>query len=70
VGKTAQISAREAAMQTEMRETRIQPQRMVTDWPLVRVMYSVVLRPKGTAMMAKERPRMDIMDRWRGSSDL
>lgn len=41
-------------MAREIKETRTQPQRMVTDWPSVRVMYIVVLRPKGTAMMAKE----------------
>ena len=41
-------------MAREMRETSTQPQRMVTDWPSVRVMYIVVERPKGTAMMAKE----------------
>jgi hypothetical protein len=62
-------------MLREMSETRIQPQRMVTDWPVsegiyqhcphirqvlksylpsVRVIYMVVERPKGTAMMAKD----------------
>lgn len=41
-------------MHSEMSETRHHPQRMVTDWPSVRVMYIVVERPKGTAMMAKE----------------
>jgi hypothetical protein len=41
-------------MQSEIRETRIQPQSKVTDCPSVRVMYIVVLRPKGTAIMAKE----------------
>ncbi len=41
-------------MQSEIRETRTQPQRIVTDCPSVRVMYIVVDRPKGTAMIAKE----------------
>jgi hypothetical protein len=45
VGNTAQISARELAMHREMRETKTQPQIMVTDWPSVNVMYIVVLRP-------------------------
>lgn len=41
-------------MASEMRETRTQPQSTVTDCPSVRVIYIVVERPKGTAMMAKE----------------
>lgn len=41
-------------MAMEMSVTRTQPQRTVTDWPSVKVMYKVVLRPKGTAMMANE----------------
>ena len=36
-------------MQREMRETRTQPQRTVTDWPSVRERYSVVEKPYGTA---------------------
>jgi hypothetical protein len=57
-------------MQREMMETRIQPYKTVTACPFVRVMYMVVDRPKGTAMMAKERPRMLSMLRLRGSSAL
>lgn len=38
--------------------------------PFVRLMYMVVLRPYGTAMIAKERPRMWIMLSRRGSSAL
>lgn len=37
-----------------MSETTIQPQKTETDWPSVRVMYIVVLSPKGTAMMAND----------------
>lgn len=57
-------------MHMEMSETRTQPQRTVTAWPLVRVMYIVVERPKGTAMMANERPSTLSMLRFRGSSAL
>jgi predicted transcriptional regulator len=70
VGYTAQISARLAAMLTEIKLINTQPQRMVTLWPSTRVMYIVVERPYGTAIMAKDRPRTDSMDRFRGSSDL
>jgi len=41
-------------MQSDIKLTRTQPQRMVTDWPSVNVMPIVVLRPNGTAMMAKD----------------
>ena len=57
-------------MLTEIKLIRTQPQRMVTLWPSVKVMYMVVERPYGTAMMANDKPRTDSMDRWRGSSDL
>lgn len=70
VGYTAQISARLAAMLTEMKLINTQPQRIVTLWPSTRVMYIVVDRPYGTAMIANDRPRTDSMDKFRGSSDL
>jgi hypothetical protein len=57
-------------MLTEIKLINTQPQRIVTLWPSVRVMYMVVERPYGTAMMANDRPRTDSMDRFRGSSDL
>lgn len=57
-------------MLVEIKLIRTQPQRTVTLCPSVRVMYIVVDRPYGTAMMANERPRTDNMERLRGSSDL
>lgn len=57
-------------MHSEMSDTRTQPQMTVTAWPLVRVMYIVVERPNGTAMMANDRPRTLSMLRFRGSSAL
>ena len=70
VGYTAQISAKLAAMLTEMKLINTQPQRIVTLWPSTRVMYIVVERPYGTAIMANDRPRTDSIDRFRGNSDL
>ena len=37
-----------------MRVTSSQPQMTVTDWPSVREMVMVVLRPKGAAIIAKD----------------
>lgn len=41
-------------MAIEMIETHIQPQNTATPCPSVRVMYKVVDRPKGTAIIAKD----------------
>ena len=70
VGYTAQISAKLAAILTEIKLINTQPQRIVTLWPSVKVMYIVVERPYCTAMIANDKPRTDNMDKFRGSSDL
>jgi hypothetical protein len=57
-------------MLTEMKLINTQPQRIVTLWPSTRVMYIVVERPYGTAIIANDKPRTDSIDRFRGSSDL
>ena len=57
-------------MHIEMRETRIQPHSMVTLCPSVSVMYMVVDRPKGTAMIANDSPSTLNMLRLLGNSDL
>ena len=57
-------------MLTEVKLIKTQPQSTVTLWPSVKVMYMVVERPYGTAIMANDKPRTDSMDKLRGSSDL
>ena len=56
-------------MPHEIKLIKTQPQMTLTACPSVSVMYSVVDRPKGTAMMAKLSPRTDSMDSERGSLD-
>ena len=41
-------------MDSEMRESKTQPQRIVTETPFVRLMKNVVESPKGTAIMATD----------------
>lgn len=57
-------------MLIEIKLIKTQPQSTVTLWPSVKVMYMVVERPYGTAIMANDKPRTDSMDKLRGSSDL
>ncbi len=72
-------------MQRDIKETKIHPYSTVTDWPSVKAMAMVVLRPlvqlvscfvqgalltNGTAMMANESPKILIILKDLGSSDL
>lgn len=55
-------------MDSEINDTRTQPQRIVTLCPSVRPVNMVVESPKGTAMIANESPNTDNMLRLRGNS--
>lgn len=41
-------------MHIDIVETKTHPHRTVTDWPFVRLYAKVVLKPNGTAIIAKD----------------
>lgn len=55
-------------MLREINDTNIHPYSTVTDCPSVSDIAMVVLKPKGTAMMANDKPNMLIILRDLGSS--
>ena len=68
-GYALQSSPNEAAMARVMRDRKSQDQNIVGLPPLSKAKEADVVRPKGAAMMEKDRPRMVMTPRFRRSCE-